>query len=80
MKQNQYSPLNVSEQVVLIYSGVKGYLDNLELGEIKEFEKNLLNKIKEERKDILNNIQSSGKLDEETEKSLKELIENLKKE
>ena len=79
LKQNQYSPLNVSEQVVLIYSGVKGYLDDVELEKIKEFEKNLLNKIKEERKDILNNIQFSGKLDEETEKSLKELIENLKK-
>ena len=79
LKQNQYSPLTVSEQVVLIYSGVKGFLDNIELGKIKEFEKNLLSKIKDEKKDILDNIQSTGKLDEETEKSLKELIENLNK-
>ena len=78
-KQNQYSPLTVSEQVVLIYSGVKGFLDNIELGKIKEFEKNLLSKIKDEKKDILENIQSTGKLDEETEKSLKEIIENLNK-
>jgi len=79
LKQNQYSPLTVSEQVVLIYSGVKGFLDNIELGKIKEFEKNLLSKIKDEKKDILENIQSTGKLDEETEKSLKEIIENLNK-
>ncbi len=79
LKQNQYSPLTVSEQVVLIYSGVKGFLDNIELGKIKEFEKNLLSKIKDEKKDILDNIQSTGKLDEETEKSLKEIIENLNK-
>ncbi len=79
LKQNQYSPLTVSEQVVLIYSGVKGFLDDIELGKIKEFEKNLLSKIKDEKKDILDNIQSTGKLDEETEKSLKEIIENLNK-
>ena len=79
LKQNQYSPLTVSEQVVLIYSGVKGFLDNIELQKIKEFEKNLLSKIKDEKKDILENIQSTGKLDEETEKSLKEIIENLNK-
>ena len=79
LKQNQYSPLTVSEQVVLIYSGVRGFLDNIELGKIKEFEKNLLSKIKDEKKDILENIQSTGKLDEETEKSLKEIIENLNK-
>ena len=74
LKQNQYSPLTVSEQVVLIYAGVKGFLDNIELQKIKEFEKNLLSKIKDEKKDILENIQSTGKLDEETEKSLKEII------
>ena len=79
LKQNQYSPLTVSEQVVLIYAGVKGFLDNIELQKIKEFEKNLLSKIKDEKKDILENIQSTGKLDEETEKSLKEIIENLNK-
>ena len=79
LKQNQYSPLTVSEQVVLIYAGVKGFLDNIELQKIKEFEKNLLSKIKDEKKDILENIQSTGKLDEETEKSLKETIENLNK-
>ena len=79
LKQNQYSPLTVSEQVVLIYAGVKGFLDNIELQKIKEFEKNLLSKIKDEKKDILENIQSTGKLDEETENSLKEIIDNLNK-
>ncbi|MAJ85654.1 MAG: F0F1 ATP synthase subunit alpha [Candidatus Pelagibacter sp.] len=79
LKQNQYSPLTVSEQVVLIFSGVKGFLDDIELTKIKEFEKNLLEKIREEKNEILENIQSTGKLDEETEKSLIEIINLVKK-
>ena len=79
LKQDQYSPLTVSEQVVSVYTGVKGYLDNVELNKIKSFEKNLLEKIKNEKSEILESIQSSGKLDEDTEKNLIQIIEEFKK-
>tara|TARA_B110000881_G_scaffold196584_1_gene192049 strand:+ start:1392 stop:2924 length:1533 start_codon:yes stop_codon:yes gene_type:complete len=79
LKQDQYSPLTVSEQVVAVYTGVKGYLDNVELNKIKSFEKNLLEKIKNEKSEILESIQSSGKLDEDTEKNLIQIIEEFKK-
>ncbi|MFM7984167.1 MAG: F0F1 ATP synthase subunit alpha, partial [Candidatus Fonsibacter sp.] len=48
LKQDQYSPLKVEEQVVSIFSGVKGFLDDVGLNQIKSFEKKLLSKIKSE--------------------------------
>ena len=78
LKQNQYSPLKVSEQVILIYSGVKGYLDDIELKNIKSFETKLLEKVKTEKPSLLENIQSKGKLEESDENELVELIKNLK--
>ena len=79
LKQDQYSPLTVEEQVVSIFSGVKGFLDNVELNQIKSFEKKLLAKIKSEAPDILTNIKSSGKMDEATEEKLKNFIGDFKK-
>lgn len=79
LKQDQYSPLTVEEQVVSIFSGVKGFLDNVELNQIKSFEKKLLAKIKSEAPDILINIKSSGKMDESTEEKLKNFIGDFKK-
>lgn len=79
LKQDQYSPLTVEEQVVSIFSGVKGFLDNVELNQIKSFEKKLLAKIKSEAPDILINIKSSGKMDESTEEKLKNFIVDFKK-
>ena len=79
LKQDQYSPLTVEEQVVSIFSGVRGFLDNIELNQIKSFEKKLLAKIKSEAPDILINIKSSGKMDEATEEKLKNFIGDFKK-
>ena len=74
LKQDQYSPLKVEEQVISIFSGVRGFLDDVELNQIKSFEKKLLSKIKSEAPDILNNIKSSGKIDESNEEKLKTFI------
>lgn len=79
LKQDQYSPLKVEEQVVSIFSGVKGFLDDVELNQIKSFEKKLLSKIKSEAPDILNNIKSSGKIDESNEVKLKTFITEFKR-
>lgn len=79
LKQDQYSPLKVEEQVVSIFSGVKGFLDDVELNQIKSFEKKLLSKIKSEASDILNNIKSSEKIDESNEVKLKTFITEFKK-
>jgi len=78
LKQGQYSPLKVEEQVISIFCGVKGYLDNLDLAKIKQFESQLLSQIKSDAPDILSNISSTGKLDEANEAKLRTFIENFK--
>ncbi len=79
LKQDQYSPLTVGEQVVAVFTGVRGYLDDVELKNIKSFEKDILDKIKNEKPEILETIQSSGKLEKEVEDSLIKIIEDYKK-
>tara|TARA_B110000211_G_scaffold62303_1_gene70842 strand:- start:861 stop:2393 length:1533 start_codon:yes stop_codon:yes gene_type:complete len=79
LKQNQYSPLTVAEQVISVFTGVRGYLDDVELNEIKRFETEILEKIKSEKNEILSTIQTTGKLEKETEESLIQVIEEYKK-
>ena len=78
LKQSQYSPLKVEEQVVSIYSGVNGYLDNLDNSKIKDFENKLLDDIKSNAPDILNSIRESGKLESKTEEKLKNMLNKIK--
>ena len=80
LKQGQYSPLKVEEQVVSIFAGVKGFLDDIDNSKIKDFEDQLLSSIKSQAPDILSNIVSFGKLDEANEAKLKDFITNFKKE
>ena len=79
LKQNQYSPLTVAEQVISVFTGVRGYLDDVELNQIKIFEKDILEKIKNDKNEILSTILSTGKLEKDTEESLIQIIEEYKK-
>jgi len=79
LKQKQYSPMSVAEQVISVFCGVKGYLDDIDLKDINEFENKILSKSNSENPEILDAINKSGKLEEETEKTLIKLIEELKK-
>ena len=79
LKQDQYSPMTVAEQVISVFAGVKGYLDDTDLGKIKSFEKDIIEKIKNDKPEIIEAIQSSGKLEEDTENQLKQVIEEYKK-
>ena len=78
LKQSQYSPLKVEEQVVSIYSGVNGYLDNFDNSKIKDFENKLLDEIKSNAPDILNSIRDTGKLEGKTEEKLKNMLDKMK--
>ena len=78
LKQSQYSPLKVEEQVVSIYSGVNGYLDNFDNSKIKDFENKLLDEIKSNAPDILNSIRDTGKLEGKTEEKLKNMLDKIK--
>ena len=78
LKQKQYSPLTVAEQVISVFSGVRGFLDDIKLDKIKDFEKNLYKEIKSLSPEIIDVINNTGKLDEETEKKLTSNIEKFK--
>ena len=78
LKQKQYSPMTVAEQVISVYCGVKGYLDNIELKDIAEFENKIIEKCKSKKPEIIDSIQSAGKLEDDKEKLLIEVITQLK--
>ena len=69
LKQKQYSPLTVAEQVISVFSGVRGYLDDVDQKNIAEFEKKIIEKCKNERPEIINSISSSGKLEKMKKKN-----------
>jgi len=79
LKQQQFSPLKTEEQVAVIYAGVKGYLDKLEVSKIGQFEQGLLAYMRGEGKAILESIRSEKKITDETEASLKAAIETYLK-
>ena len=79
LKQDQYSPMSVAQQVIAVFSGVRGYLDDVELTDIKNLEKRIYEKVKSSNPEIIENINNTGKLDEETEKKLASLIKEFKK-
>ena len=64
LKQNQYSPMLVEEQVAIIYAGINGYLDDIALEKVGDFEKGLLEYLDANSQDLLDAIRTSGKLKE----------------
>lgn len=78
LKQDQYSPLQIEEQVVVIYAGVKGYLDSINLKDIARFEKELLLYLREKDKTkMLEKIKVAKAIKSEDEPSLQEILTNF---
>lgn len=79
LKQPQYSPLQVEEQVAVIYAGVKGYLDKLPVNQVGAFEQFLLGRLRTAGEGLLREIATEKKLSEGAENTLKTFIsESLK--
>ena len=78
LKQDQYSPMPVAQQVIAVFSGVKGFLDDVELKDIKNTEKKIYAIIKSSNPEIIDSINSTGKLDDEIEKKLTSVIKKFK--
>ena len=70
--------MTVAEQDILVFCGVNGYLDDIDLKDIAEFENKIVEKCKSDRPEIIEAIQSLGKLDDDKEKLLVEVITQLK--
>jgi F-type H+-transporting ATPase subunit alpha len=79
LKQPQFSPLAMEEQVAVIYAGVKGYLDKVAVGKVNDFEKKLLSELRGRGQDILAAIRSSKDLAADTEAKLKAFLEDFTK-
>ena len=79
LKQDQYSPMTVAEQVISVFAGVKGYLDDLELNQIKDFERDFFAKISTSNPEVIETINTTGVCDDATESTLISAIEEFKK-
>ena len=75
LKQAQFSPLKMEEQVVVIYAGVNGYLDPLPVDRVRAFEQGLLAAVRSNHPDILESIRTSRDLDDATGANLKSAVE-----
>uniref|UniRef100_A0A096MSU0 ATP synthase subunit alpha n=2 Tax=Papio anubis TaxID=9555 RepID=A0A096MSU0_PAPAN len=74
LKQGQYSPMAIEEQVAVIYAGVRGYLDKLEPSKITKFENAFLSHVISQHQALLGTIRADGKISEESDAKLKEIV------
>ena len=79
LKQPQYSPLTMEEQVVVIFAGVRGFLDRIEVGQIGDFEKQLLSEMHAKHQDLLDTILKEGALSSESEAKLTDILDGFSK-
>jgi len=79
LKQDQYSPLPVEEQVAVIFAGVRGYLDAVPVKKVTEFERKLRDELKANGQDILEAIRTERELSDAIEEKLKAFIEKFSK-
>ncbi|MCZ6691344.1 MAG: F0F1 ATP synthase subunit alpha [Planctomycetota bacterium] len=78
LKQKQYSPMPVQHQVIMIYTGTQGYLDDLPLAKVADFEERLLFYMEHTHSEIPKAIIEEGKLSDETRKKLKSVLDDFK--
>jgi len=79
LKQNQYVPMGVGQQIAIIFAASKGYLDDIAVEKVGVFEKALIEHIQDSANDILGSITKEGKISEENGKLLEDFIVSFKK-
>ncbi|MEQ1672933.1 MAG: F0F1 ATP synthase subunit alpha, partial [Hyphomicrobium sp.] len=79
LKQAQFSPLKMEEQVAVIYAGVNGYLDAMPVEKVKPFEDTLLANLRSQNMAILDDIRSTKDLTDATAAKLKAVVEQVQK-
>lgn len=78
LKQNQYAPLKVSEEVLVLYAGTHGYLDGIEVPDVLRYEKELLSYVRAERQDVLDALNNAAELTKEVEEKVVHVLEDFK--
>jgi F-type H+/Na+-transporting ATPase subunit alpha len=79
LKQPQYQPLPVQEQVSVLFAGTRGYLDDVPVDDVRKFETEFLDFMRNSKSDILNAIKTKKVLDDEIEGKLRSAIDEFKK-
>ncbi len=79
LKQPQFSPLKMEEQVAVIYAGVNGYLDAIPVNRVRAFEDGLLSTLRTKHADLLDTIRSSKELSADSGAKLKGVVESFAK-
>ena len=79
LKQDQFSPMAVEEQVVSIFSGVRGYLDRIDLNDVNRFEREFLSDIRANHAGLLEEIRTSQEMSDESDKALTAILDEFTK-
>jgi len=79
LKQDQYAPMVIEEQVISIFAGVRGYLDKIDVGDVRRFEEGVIAEIRDKHQDLLETIRVEGELSDETDKRLTSVIDGFAK-
>src|SRR5918998_3899970 len=79
LKQGQYAPIPVEEQVVSIYLGTRGHLDDVPVEDVRRFETEFLDDVRRHHKDILDTIRETQQFDEDTEQQVVDAVTAFKK-
>ena len=77
LKQGQYSPLTVPEQVVSIYAGVRGYLDKIDVNDVVRFESEVMSEVRTNHSDLLESLANEKELSEENDEKLKSILDGF---
>nr|XP_035132478.1 ATP synthase subunit alpha, mitochondrial-like [Callithrix jacchus] len=77
LKQGQYAPMAIEEQVAVIYAGISGYLDKLEPSKITKRENAFLSHVVSQHQALLGTIRADGKISEESDAKLKQIVTNF---
>jgi F-type H+-transporting ATPase subunit alpha len=77
LKQPQFSPLKTEEQVAVIYAGVNGYLDQLPVNRVREFETGLLAFLRSEHRSLLDSIRTEGQLTDAIRTEMKSVLDRF---
>ena len=77
MKQDQYAPMPVAEQIIVIYAGNQGLLDETALDRIRDFEDELLEKVRSQMPELLREIAETKEFSDENKKRIDEAIASL---
>ena len=77
LKQDQYVPMSVADQVLSLYSGVRGYLDKIEISKITDFQVKFLEGLRADHSDIFDEINNTGNFSDESDKKIEDYLEKF---